>query len=235
MKIPANEIHIFQSTLEKTSAEIKNSETILSNDELTKAYRYKFEADKNNYVVCRALLRSVLSEYLSIPAAHITFFYSEKGKPYINNSSIKFNLAHSNNYTVFAFVFEEEVGIDIEYQRELRDALTIAKRYFSKSEVEEFENINSEKIKNAFFYCWTRKEAFLKAVGEGLSYPLADFSVTLKPGNPKIMWIKKKPDEIKKWSLHDIKVRENYISSLAIKSNDMKIIYKQIVPSKTFS
>ncbi|MEO8211506.1 MAG: 4'-phosphopantetheinyl transferase superfamily protein [bacterium] len=227
MKIPANEIHIYQSTLEKTAAEINDLESILSTDELTKAYRYKFEADKNNYIVCRALLRNILSDYLSIKPSLITFSYYEKGKPYINNSFIKFNLAHSHNYAVFAFTPGKEVGIDIEYYRELQDALQIAKRYFSKSEIEEFENTSHENIKIAFFNCWTRKEAFIKAVGEGLSYPLADFSVTLNPEDPKILWIKTKPNEIKKWSLHDIKVKENYISSLAIKSNDSEIVYKE--------
>ncbi|HMS34190.1 MAG TPA: 4'-phosphopantetheinyl transferase superfamily protein [Ignavibacteria bacterium] len=226
MTISENEIHIYRFSLESTSDQIKESETVLSPDELWKAYQYKFEKDKFHYISGRALLRKLLAKYLDQAPGNITFSYSEKGKPFINGNNIKFNLAHSGGKAVFAFTNNSEVGIDIEFMRELSDALQIAKRFFSDGEVKEFSEIIDCDIRTAFFNCWTRKEAFIKALGEGLSYPLNDFSVTLKPGEkPEVKWIKGKDAEVKKWSLFNIEVDEKYVSSLAVKAKEVSVIY----------
>ena len=227
MIIPGNEIHIYRSSLESSSELLKQYESLLSPDELQKAYRYKFEKDRDHFITGRALLRNILAKYLNQSPDEIIFSYSDKGKPFIKNSNLKFNLAHSGGKAVFAFADNAEVGIDIEYMRELPDALQIAKRFFSEEEVNEILKVRDDEIRSAFFNCWTRKEAFIKAVGEGLSYPLKDFTVTLIPGdNPEIKWIKDKDDEVKEWSLVNIQTDENYISSLAVKAAEVILIYK---------
>jgi 4'-phosphopantetheinyl transferase len=227
MVISENEIHIYRSSLESTSEQFKKYVSLLSPDELQKAYRYKFEKDRANYISGRALLRNLLGKYLDQSPGKITFSYSDKGKPYIKDSAVKFNLAHSGGKAVFAIANNIEVGIDIEFMRELPDALQIAKRFFSDGEVKEFSETREGDIRTAFFNCWTRKEAFIKAVGEGLSYPLKDFAVTFKPGDkPEVKWIKCKDDEVKEWSLFNIDTEENYISSLAVKADDLKVVYK---------
>jgi 4'-phosphopantetheinyl transferase len=229
MKLCEDEIHIYRSTLEKPPAEVKQLEKILSPDEIEKAYKFKFETDRNNYIVGRAFLRNILNKYLEIDASKINFSYAEKGKPFIKDSIVKFNLAHSKSYVVYAFTLEKEVGIDLEYLKEMPDAREIAKGFFSKDETHELDKVSEKNLELAFFNCWTRKEAFIKAVGEGLSYPLADFTVTLIPGDePEIIWIKKNPEEINDWSMINIEVKENYISSLAIKSKGVRIIYKEM-------
>ncbi len=109
------------------------------------------------------------------------------------------------------------------------DAFDIAERFFSKDEITELRKTNEDLISRVFLNCWTRKEAFIKAVGEGLSYPLADFSVSISSGDaPEILWIKKNINEAKEWSLHNIITDPGFVSSLAVKSNGMKIIYKDI-------
>ncbi len=227
MFISRNEIHIYRSSLESTAEKLKEFELLLSPDELQKAYRYKFEKDRDHYITGRALLRSILGKYLNQAPDEIIFCYSDKGKPIMKNSNIKFNLAHSGGKAVFAFSENAEVGIDIEYMRELPDALEIAKRFFSDEEFNEFLKVSEDEIREAFFNCWTRKEAFIKAVGEGLSYPLKDFTVTLIPGvNPEIKWIKDKVDEVIEWNLVNIESDQDYISSLAVKSSEVVIIYK---------
>jgi len=227
MTIHGNEVHIYSSSLELTADKLIESESLLSPDELQKAYRYKFEKDRNHYITGRAILRNILCKYLNQSPDKITFSYSEKGKPFIKDSPIKFNLAHSRDKAVFAFAKDVEVGIDIEYMRELPDALQIAKRFFSDDEVNEFLKVSEDNIRSAFFNCWTRKEAFIKAVGEGLSFPLKDFTVTLMPGvNPEIKWIKDKDDEVKEWSLVNIQADQNYVSSLAVKADEVILIYK---------
>lgn len=227
MKIPANEIHIYRSVLEKHKPELKRFEVILSSDELEKANRYKFENDRNNYIVCRAILRNIIGSYLSLDPSEVTFSYSEKGKPYIKGNNIKFNLAHSKGFAVYAFALENEIGIDVEYLKAIPDAIKIAERYFSEYEIDELKKTDTAKIENLFFICWTRKEAFIKAIGEGLSYPLTDFSVPLKPGEePKLLRIKNNSCEVQNWSLYNIDVIRNYTSALAVKSGELKIIYK---------
>ena len=227
MTKPGNEIHIYRSSLELTADKLIESESLLSPDELQKAYRYKFEKDRDHYIAGRAFLRRILGRYLNQSPDKISFSYSEKGKPYIIDSPVKFNLAHSGGKAVFAFAENAEVGIDIEYMRELPDALQIAKRFFSDEEVNEFMKVSDDEIKPAFFNCWTRKEAFIKAVGDGLSFPLKDFTVTILPGvNPEIKWIKDKDDEVKEWSLVNIQADQNYVSSLAVKADEVILIYK---------
>ncbi len=226
MTIPGNEIHIYRSSLESNAEELKGSELLLSSDELQKAYRYKFEKDRDHYIAGRTRLRNILGKYLNQSPDKIIFSYTEKGKPFIKDSPVKFNLAHSGDKAVFAFAENLEVGIDIEYMREMPDALQIATRFFSDEEVNEFSKVCEDKIRTAFFNCWTRKEAFIKAVGEGLSYPLKDFTVTLLPGvEPKIKWIKDKNKELKEWSLINIQTDRNYISSLAVKASEAILIY----------
>ncbi len=226
MTIIGNEIHIYRSSLETTSDKIKDYESFLSADELYKANRYKFEKDRFHYITGRALLRNILSRYLNQFPGEIVFSYSDKGKPFIKDTEVKFNLAHSGGRAVYAVANNMDIGIDIEFMRELPDALQIAKRFFSEKEVVEFSEIREVDIRTAFFNCWTRKEAFIKAVGEGLSYPLKDFSVTLKPGDkPEILWIKDKAEEVKYWSLINIDTDENYISSLAVKAENVKVVY----------
>lgn len=226
MTIIGNEIHIYRSSLETTSDKIKDYESFLSADELYKANRYKFEKDRVHYITGRALLRNILSRYLNQFPGEIVFSYLDKGKPFIKDTEVKFNLAHSGGRAVYAVANNIDIGIDIEFMRELPDALQIAKRFFSEKEVDEFSEIREVDIRTAFFNCWTRKEAFIKAVGEGLSYPLKDFSVTLKPGDkPEILWIKDKAEEVKYWSLINIDTDENYISSLAVKAENVKVVY----------
>lgn len=229
MTLSENEIHIYRTSLETSPDSLKEYEIFLSPDELAKANRYKFEKDRIHYITGRAYLRIILGNYLNQSPADINFSYTNKGKPFIINSNVKFNLAHSGGRAVYAFTKNNELGIDIEYMRELPDAVQIANRFFSADEVIEFSEVNARDVSAAFFNCWTRKEAFIKAVGEGLSYPLKDFTVTLKPGDkPELKWIKDKPDEVNEWKLFNLDEEINYVASLAVKFKDVKIIYSSL-------
>ncbi|HMS64574.1 MAG TPA: 4'-phosphopantetheinyl transferase superfamily protein [Ignavibacteria bacterium] len=232
MNISENEIHIYNSFAADDPDVLSSFLTILSEEEINKANRYKFQKDKNNYISFRAMLRMILSQYLYIHPSKLNFFYAEKDKPYIKDTEIKFNISHSENFAVFAVTKVNEIGIDTEIIRELPDALEIAKNYFSEKEVKVFSKVDHDNYKEAFFNCWTRKEAFIKAIGEGLSYPLADFSVSFLPGeNPEMQWIKGKEDEVKKWSLFNLDLERDYVTSLAIRSKTVKIERKEIYTS----
>ncbi|MBK8552594.1 MAG: 4'-phosphopantetheinyl transferase superfamily protein [Ignavibacteria bacterium] len=229
MTLQENEVHIYHHSIDTPSGGISNFEKLLSEDELKRANRFRFEKDRNHFITGRGLLRIILSRYLDVSPAGINFSYQEKGKPYLKNNSLKFNLAHSGGKAVYALTMNNEVGVDLEVMKDLPDALDIASRFFSESEVQEFQSVSEENVKTAFYNCWTRKEAFIKAIGEGLSHPLSDFSVTLKPGDePKFLWMKNRPDEIYEWSLINIDADDNFVSSLAMKASDIRIVYKEL-------
>lgn len=228
MIISRNEIHIYKTFSSNTENELNSFLELLNKEEKIKAYRFKFEKHRNNFISFRANLRIILSKYLNIHPAKIIFSYADRGKPFINDSDIKFNISHSDNFAVFAVTSYNEIGIDTEKIKDLPDALTIAKNYFSEMEVLQFAKVDENNYKQAFFNCWTRKEAFIKAIGEGLSYPLANFSVSFLPGEiPSMRWIKNNPEEAALWSIINLDIEIDFVTSLAIRSLSNVLIFKE--------
>lgn len=219
MEIPENEIHIYETPIDVFIPELKEFESLLSDDELNRAKAFRFDIHRDRFMICRALLRKLISKYTDLPSRNINFSYSQKGKPFLKDSLLRFNISHSVNRAVFAFTKFHEVGVDIEFKKDMNDAHEIARRFFSEIEIEEMMKLKVDEIKTGFFNCWTRKEAFIKCIGEGLSFPLKNFAVSLAPRvKPMLTWIKGSSDEIKNWSLFDIKTDPEYVSSLAVKS-----------------
>lgn len=229
MDISKNEIHIFKTFSAISETELNSYSELLNSEEKNKAVRFKFAKHRNNFISFRANLRIILSEYLNTHPAKITFSYADKGKPFLSDSEIKFNISHSDNFAVYAVTSQTEIGIDTEKIKELPDALSIAKNYFSEMEVKQFSAVDENNYKQAFYNCWTRKEAFIKAIGEGLSFPLADFSVSFLQGEePSMKWIKDKPEESLQWSIINLDLEKEYITSLAIRSRQFRLIAKEI-------
>jgi len=141
---------------------------LLSNDEVLRADRYKSEVSYRQYVQSRAVLRSVLSKLVSLPAREVPLQISSTGKPYLAESRIEFSLSHSEDIGVLAIAVDTPVVVDLEKIRDLPEALSISEQHFAPGEMESDE---------AFFRCWTRKEAYLKGLGEGLARPLDTFRI----------------------------------------------------------
>lgn len=227
MNIVKNEIHIYRINLKKFDNCIDEPAVLLSADEISKAGNYKFEKDRFTYTACRKFLRKILSGYVSESPDMINFSYSEHGKPFLRDSPVKFNLAHSNFQVVYAVSIDTEVGIDIEYKKKIPDAFHIAERFFSQYEKDDLKKVAGEKTEEVFYNCWTRKEAFIKATGKGLSMPLDEFSVSILPGEkPELLWLKSNPEDVKEWSLFDIHVSTDYKASLAVRKKGLRITYK---------
>lgn len=227
MIINQNEIHIYCTRTDLNENELNSFRKVLSEDENTKAERYKFSYLKNNYTACRGFLREILSGYTGINPSYIKFSYSEFGKPFLKDSNIRFNVSHSGDTGIIAVNLENELGIDIELIREVQDLISLSERFFSKLEITELLKTDSGKLTDSFFYCWTRKEAFIKAVGTGLQYPLNSFSVSVTgDADPEITEIANDFTEARKWKLYNIVTAHNYISSLAIRDLNKNIVFK---------
>lgn len=190
----------------------------LSDDERARANRFRFERLKMEYTIARGALRYILGFYLSVPPKDIRFHYGPNGKPKlaIPADDIRFNVSHSASVAAYAIARGPEVGIDIEQIRAVPDMLAIAKRFFSVDETSDLESLGPECVERGFFYCWTRKEAYIKARGDGLSLPLSSFRVTLRPFDPpRIVEMGERHWPIHAWTLHNLPLRSEFAAALA--------------------
>ncbi len=180
------EIHVWHAALDRDERDLARLQATLSADEKARADRFRFAKDKNHYTVARGLLRELLGNYLQEAPAGLEFSYGPHGKPSLAgknaSSGISFNLSHSFGLAVYAFARERDLGIDVERVQAESAGDDIARRFFSPREVSDLHALPAEARTEAFFLCWTRKEAYIKALGTGLYTPLDGFSVSLGPG-----------------------------------------------------
>jgi 4'-phosphopantetheinyl transferase len=211
-----NEIHVWQAALDRDARSLAELESLLSPDEKARAGRFRFEKDRNRYIVGRGMLRRLLGAYAGKAPGELEFTYGEHGKPALageNESAsggINFNLAHSADLVVYAIARKRTLGIDVERIKPESAGEGIARRYFSRQEVEELLTLRVEERAEAFFRCWTRKEAYLKALGTGLQTPLDSFSVSLSPGKPAKFLAGVEP----RWRLFAFQPADCYVAAL---------------------
>jgi 4'-phosphopantetheinyl transferase len=213
------EVHVWTTSLTTAGTEKYGLVEVLSPDERQRADAFRFDKHKNSFIVGRALLRFILGRYLERAPKDITFSYGTNGKPKLadSNPPLHFNLAHSENRVVYAFTTAGELGVDIEPVRSLPDFESIACKFFSAEESAQVLSLPADQRAEGFFNCWTRKEAYLKAVGDGLMVPLNSFQVSLLPGQPAA-FLKMNGDAqtLSQWSLFHLDFPDRYIGALAI-------------------
>lgn len=233
-RLSVSGVHIWRSNLDLPSSEIQLLQNILSDDERNRANQYHFDAGRQRFIVARGLLRTLLGHYLGKEPASLCFQYGVHGKPSLKlergEADLRFNLSHSNDHAVFAITLGREVGVDIEYARPLADMAGIAHRFFSRQEYCEFRNVSRNEKLSAFYNCWTRKEAFVKASGNGLSQPLDTFSVSLIPGQPaRVVSIEEEQCPPDAWTLIDLVTPPGYIAAFACQGQNIQIDQMQTI------
>jgi 4'-phosphopantetheinyl transferase len=201
---------------------------VLSSDEIERAGRFHFEKDRIHFTRCRCALRRMLADYLAIVASEIRFEYPASGKPQLaadqNPRALQFNVSHSADIALIAVSSEHRLGVDVEKIRGDVDVDTLAERFFSPRERAGLRALPDHLRVSGFFACWTRKEAFLKATGDGLSFPLADFSVTTHPDHaPELEDIRGNTEGGKQWSLSDLHVIDGYRAAVALDSSHCRL------------
>ena len=182
------EIHVWCASLATDETTLQRLESTLADQERERARRFIFERDRDRYIAARGILRDLLGKYLHCAPRSIEFVYGPYGKPALASDALRpaicFNLSHSHGLAAVAIGQEREVGIDVELIRAEFASEAIAKRYFSAREIDELSRLPAELRTEGFFLCWTRKEAYIKAKGDGLQIPLDSFDVSLSPGRP---------------------------------------------------
>ena len=200
---------------------VHESRVLLSDEERDRAERFAFDRDRNRYILARSRLRRLIATRLGMEPTSIELTYGEQGKPALAprhaGSDLCFNVSHSNDVVAYVFARRREVGIDVEAIRAMPDADSIATRYFSRAENEAYLALDPEDKLQGFFNCWTRKEAFVKALGEGLGYPLAQFDVSLAPGEPaRILRFQGKPGNACGWHLDAFCPVPGYVGAVVV-------------------
>lgn len=186
----------------------------LSPDEQQRAARFVFERDRHHFVVCRGLLRQTVGRLLDRDPAAIRFVYGPHGKPELRDGELAFNVSHSAGLALFAFSARGLLGVDVESVDRQVKAEELATRFFSRMETDDLLSLPVEQRQEAFLNCWTRKEAYIKAIGNGLHCPLDSFAVTLRPGEPAAMrWMDN--GDRSAWSITALRPGPRYIAALA--------------------
>lgn len=214
------EIRILQASLTLNEPEQLKCERLLSPDELQRANRLLNRLARNRFVAGRAFLRQTLADFLSLDPAQICLSTNAHKKPRLSGeqsqSGLSFNLSHSEDRAILALTRGCDVGVDIEYVRKDLAFRPMAQRFFSPREQTELFNLPPELQLDAFYRCWTRKEAYLKGCGSGFSLPSNSFDVSLLPGHPpSLRGHRISMEELERWHLVDIPVPDCFCATLA--------------------
>jgi 4'-phosphopantetheinyl transferase len=196
------QLHVWIFELSAPPHAVEYFRSQLAADEKERAERFRFAHLRVSYVIAHGVLRCLLARYLGTTAAEIEFLYNEQSKPRLAQPDcrLRFNLSHSGALAACAFGLECEIGVDLEQIRPMPDLFDIAGRFFSPDECRDLEAVPPSQREAGFFTCWTRKEAYIKAVGGGLSIPLDSFRVSLLPDEPARL-IHARPEDGGPWTL----------------------------------
>lgn len=220
-ELAKNSLHVWCVSLEVGETRLHSLKDLLSEDERSRAESYHFERHRRRYIACRGQLRKILAGYIQCSTTSIEFQYGDRGKPDLaagqTASKTKFNVSKSEELALIAVTNAGHIGIDIEHLRPVSDAAKLAQRYFAAPEVETLLSAPTSLHERIFLEIWTRKEAFIKATGQGLSYPLNQFAVSAAHTDP-VVTVKFLPDSAKSedWHLTNISPQKDVLAAVAV-------------------
>lgn len=241
-----DQVHIWRAALDVPASHLHDLGRLLCEDEVCRASRFRFERDRRRFVAARGTLRILLGRYLALDPAEVRFQYGAYGKPslaaHTSAVDLRFNVTHSEDLALYAFACGREVGVDLERIRPVPEMEQIAEGFFSARERAALKSLEPGQRLDAFYACWTRKEAYIKARGEGLALPLDRFDVSLAPGEPaRLLDVRRLNShrrqttdrrELERWSLHALAPAPGYAAALAIEGACSALDCRQ-VPTST--
>lgn len=232
------EVHVWRAHLEQPPEVLQGMLRTLDTEEQTRASRFHFEKHRRRFIAGRGVLRSLLGRYLAVKPEEVRFAYGAYGKPTLDAAhhagALRFNASHSHELAVYAFAQNHDVGIDVEYIKEDFATQEIAERFFSKYEIEVLSALPREEQAAGFFRCWTRKEAYIKATGSGLSHPLDQFDVTLAPHEPAaLLRDHRDPEVATRYAMFNLDLPAGYVGALAVAGSGVRLV--QFVAEQPFA
>lgn len=229
--LPLDEVHVWRASLDQPAEVVAGLAGVLCPSERERAGRFRFERDRARYVVGRALLRRLLGGYLGVASDEVEFRYGAFEKPFLACDGPWFNLSHSGPVALYAFSSAAEIGVDVEVEERDYSRERIAERFYSHAEVAALRALPVSEQPSAFLRCWTRKEAFVKARGDGLSLALDSFDVSLHPDTPAALlrtaWSEQEPVQ---WGLEDLSdPAAGYIAAVAQRAPGWHVRQFQVI------
>ncbi|HEY7219312.1 MAG TPA: 4'-phosphopantetheinyl transferase superfamily protein [Candidatus Binatia bacterium] len=217
----ASDVHLWRVPIDVEASYVDCLHRLLSHDEKERASRYHFERDRGRFIAARGVLRILIGRYLSTAPDKLSFEYGPNGKPFLSGfkTDLHFNVSHSHGLALIGFSLGHRIGVDVESVDHSLDVESIASRFFSDQEVSALMALPPDQRRKAFFACWTRKEAYIKARGEGLSFSLKDFSVSVAPSDaPALLNVRQEPGETARWRYLPIDAGSSYAAAAAVES-----------------
>jgi 4'-phosphopantetheinyl transferase len=225
LELLKNTVHVWHVKLEIPDHDREPLQNVLVDEEIERAKKFYFEKDRRHWIVAHAALRIILGHYLNSDPRSIRFTTNEYGKPSIAyppaGTHLHFNLSHSGDLALCAFAYNRQIGVDLEYMRAGIEYGELATHYFSAHECATLHALPANVQEEAFFLCWSRKEAYIKARGRGLSLPLDQFDVSLTPDEPAALLASREdPQAPERWSLHALAPSERYAGALVVERSN---------------
>jgi 4'-phosphopantetheinyl transferase len=220
--LPLDCVHVWRAELACSPNTLQMYAASLSPDEQERATRFRFSKDRDHYISARGILRRLLAGYLPAEPSAINFTVNAFGKPALDASfasSLEFNLSHSGGWALFAFAWDRRVGVDIELCRSEVNFAALADSVFSSKERQFLRLMPAAYRAPAFYACWTRKEAYIKAQGQGMSLALDSFDVSLTPGQPALLATRPDPNESRRWTMYDLYPAEGCAAALVVEGS----------------
>jgi 4'-phosphopantetheinyl transferase len=208
---------------------------ILAPDEIARAARLRIPRQRDAFVLARGILRTLLGRYLGISPASVRFQYGSNGKPALATlADLHFNASHTQGLAVFAFASGCALGVDVERIRAMPLMHGIARRFLCAEEAGELQSLQKGEQEHAFFLCWTRKEAYIKAIGEGMAAQLDSFRVTLRPGRPaRLIFAASDPHDTGEWNLCDLRLAPQFAAALVYRGAQRSVALMGALDSAT--
>jgi len=225
------EVHVWSSGLMPSKSALLGYWEILSEVEKDRSELFRFAKDRIAYVTAKGVLRKLLGHYLDVIPSTIQFEHNSFGKPFLAEAphALQFNISHSGGIGLFGFAPDAEIGVDIEQVKSEIQVQKTAARFFSKNEADTILSLAKEDQVNAFFKCWTRKEAFIKGHGQGMSLPLDEFEVSVLDETlvelRRVAWDE---NEAKEWRLTSFDVAEGFVGAMACRTPVERVRYFEV-------
>jgi 4'-phosphopantetheinyl transferase len=224
----ADEVHVWRASLNHPPDRLQRWRGTLSSDERERAARFHFERDRRRFITARGLLREILGRYLKSSPDSLRFGHTSYGKPYLADQCggewLRFNASYSGELALYGVSRQRELGVDIERIRTDIEHMQIAAEFFSAQEGAALRALPAHLQQEAFFLCWTRKEAFIKSVGEGLSLPLRSFDVSLARGAAaSLLAVRGDAREAARWTLLVLEPGPGYCAALVAEGRDWRL------------
>ena len=225
--LSGNAIHVWRASLNPSKDYLQQVARTLSEDEHDRSRRFYFEEDRRRFIVGRGALREVLGRYLVVEAQELRFRYGPYGKPELaGDYRLSFSVSHARQFALYAFTWDCKVGVDIEYIRATANMESIIERYFTAQEKAVLQSLSGSRKLEAFFACWTSKEAYLKANGRGLTQALENIDVALhSPESMRLFSVNEPSFDAANWSLQTIRPAVGYIGALAVARRGGEVSY----------